>query len=57
MRSRGWPWSTATSALGRSTSGAGWRDDGEFDYSAAVEDGSSVAVPCRRYVKSLTDAK
>jgi GNAT superfamily N-acetyltransferase len=36
---------------------AGWRDDGEFDYSAAVEDGSSVTVPCRRYVKSLTDAK
>jgi len=35
----------------------GWRDEGVFDYSAAVEDGSTVAVPCRRYVKSLTDAK
>ena len=32
---------------------AGWRDDGEFDYAAAVEDGSSVAVPCRRYVKAV----
>ena len=31
----------------------GWRDDGGFDYSARVEDGTSVAVPCRRYVKSL----
>ena len=32
---------------------AGWSDDGRFDYAAAVEDGSSVAVPCRRYVKTL----
>jgi GNAT superfamily N-acetyltransferase len=32
---------------------AGWRDDGPFDYAAAVEDGSSVAVPCRRYVKAV----
>lgn len=31
----------------------GWRDDGAFDYSAAVEDGSSVSVPCRRYVKPV----
>jgi len=32
---------------------AGWRDEGGFDYEAAVEDGSSVVVPCRRYVKPL----
>ena len=31
----------------------GWRDDGGFNYRAAVEDGSTVAVPCRRYVKAL----
>jgi GNAT superfamily N-acetyltransferase len=31
----------------------GWRDEGAFDYSARVEDGSTVAVPCRRYVKDL----
>ena len=31
----------------------GWRDDGAFDYSAAVEDGTSVSVPCRRYVKPV----
>ncbi len=31
----------------------GWRDDGGFDYHAAVEDGSTVAVPCRRYVKPV----
>ena len=31
----------------------GWRDDGAFDYVAAVEDGSTVAVPCRRYVKAV----
>ena len=31
----------------------GWTDDGAFDYSAAVEDGSFVAVPCRRYVKAV----
>jgi len=31
----------------------GWRDDSGFDYTAAVEDGTSVAVPCRRYVKTL----
>ena len=32
---------------------AGWRDEGGFNYAAAVEDGSSIAVPCRRYVKTL----
>ena len=26
---------------------------GAFDYSAAVEDGTSVSVPCRRYVKPV----
>lgn len=31
----------------------GWRDEGGFDYDAAVEDGTSVAVPCRRYVKTV----
>jgi GNAT superfamily N-acetyltransferase len=31
----------------------GWRDDGGFDYEAAVEDGSTVSVPCRRYVKPV----
>jgi GNAT superfamily N-acetyltransferase len=31
----------------------GWSDDGGFDYDAAVEDGTSVAVPCRRYVKPV----
>jgi len=31
----------------------GWRDEGGFDYEAAVEDGTTVAVPCRRYVKAL----
>jgi GNAT superfamily N-acetyltransferase len=31
----------------------GWRDDGGFDYEAAVEDGSTVSVPCRRYVKTV----
>ena len=31
----------------------GWRDEGAFDYSAAVEDGSTVSVPCRRYVKPV----
>ena len=31
----------------------GWRDDGGFDYEAAVEDGSTVSVPCRRYVKDV----
>jgi len=31
----------------------GWRDDGGFAYEAAVEDGSSVLVPCRRYVKPV----
>ena len=31
----------------------GWRDDGGFDYEAAVEDGSTVPVPCRRYVKDV----
>jgi len=32
---------------------AGWRDDGGFEYYAAVEDGSSVAVPCRRYIRMV----
>jgi GNAT superfamily N-acetyltransferase len=31
----------------------GWRDDGGFGYGAAVEDGSTVVVPCRRYVKGV----
>ena len=31
----------------------GWHDEGPFDYAASVEDGSTVAVPCRRYVKPL----
>jgi GNAT superfamily N-acetyltransferase len=31
----------------------GWRDDDGFDYEAAVEDGSTVSVPCRRYVKTV----
>jgi GNAT superfamily N-acetyltransferase len=31
----------------------GWRDEGAFDYTAAVEDGSTVSVPCRRYVKAV----
>jgi GNAT superfamily N-acetyltransferase len=31
----------------------GWRDDGGFDYEAAVQDGSTVSVPCRRYVKPV----
>ena len=31
----------------------GWRDEGGFDYEAAVEDGTTVSVPCRRYVKPL----
>ena len=31
----------------------GWRDEGGFDYEAAVEDGTTVSVPCRRYVKSV----
>ena len=31
----------------------GWQDDGGFDYEAAVEDGTTVAVPCRRYVKAV----
>ena len=31
----------------------GWSDEGGFDYEAAVEDGSTVSVPCRRYVKPL----
>ena len=32
---------------------AGWRDEGGIDYAATVEDGSSVVVPCRRYVKAF----
>ena len=35
----------------------GWHDEGPFDYAASVEDGSRVAVPCRRYVKTLPSAK
>ena len=31
----------------------GWSDEGAFDYVAAVEDGTTVAVPCRRYVKPV----
>jgi GNAT superfamily N-acetyltransferase len=31
----------------------GWRDAGPLEYDARVEDGSTVPVPCRRYVKSL----
>jgi GNAT superfamily N-acetyltransferase len=31
----------------------GWRDEGGFHYDAAVEDGTTIAVPCRRYVKEL----
>ena len=31
----------------------GWSDDGGFDYEAKVEDGSTVFVPCRRYVKAV----
>ena len=31
----------------------GWRDGGAFDYEAKVEDGSTVVVPCRRYVKGV----
>jgi ribosomal protein S18 acetylase RimI-like enzyme len=31
----------------------GWRDEGGFDYEAAVEDGTTVSVPCRRYVKPV----
>jgi GNAT superfamily N-acetyltransferase len=31
----------------------GWSDEGGFDYEAAVEDGSTVSVPCRRYVKPV----
>jgi GNAT superfamily N-acetyltransferase len=31
---------------------AGWRDEGAFDYAAAGPDGP-IAVPCRRYAKSV----
>jgi GNAT superfamily N-acetyltransferase len=31
----------------------GWRDAGPFAYEARVEDGSTVSVPCHRYVKPL----
>ena len=31
---------------------AGWTDEGAFDYAAAGPDGP-IAVPCRRYTKSL----
>jgi GNAT superfamily N-acetyltransferase len=33
----------------------GWSDEGGFNYQAAVEDGTIVSVPCRRYVKPLQD--
>ncbi|PXY19386.1 GNAT family N-acetyltransferase [Prauserella muralis] len=33
----------------------GWRDEGAFDYGAAVEDGT-IAVPCHRYVKDVRAA-
>ena len=32
---------------------SGWCDEGGFDYEAAVEDGATVSVLCRRYVKSV----
>ena len=41
---------------GPSTSGHGWRDEGPFDYAAQSKTGSTVAVPCRRYVKPLQTA-
>nr|WP_084741825.1 GNAT family N-acetyltransferase [Cryptosporangium aurantiacum] len=31
----------------------GWYDGGPFDYRAFTEDGTTVAVPCRRYVRDL----
>ena len=31
----------------------GWEDEGDFDYDATVEDGTTVSVPCRRYVKRV----
>jgi len=31
---------------------AGWRDEGPFEY-AAVTDGGSITVPCRRYTRLL----
>jgi len=32
---------------------SGWSDEGGFDYEAAVEDGTTVSVPCHRYVKRV----
>lgn len=32
---------------------AGWRDEGPFEYQAAVDEGS-IPVPCRRYVKNFS---
>ncbi|GAA3396789.1 hypothetical protein GCM10020369_74690 [Cryptosporangium minutisporangium] len=32
---------------------SGWRDAGPFDYRAFTEDGTTVAVPARRYVRDL----
>jgi GNAT superfamily N-acetyltransferase len=31
----------------------GWRDGGAFDYEAKVEDGTTITVPCHRYVKDV----
>jgi len=31
---------------------SGWRDDGPFEY-AAEHDGTTIPVPCHRYVKTL----
>ena len=31
----------------------GWRDEGAFDYEAKLEDGRTLAVPSRRYVKDV----
>jgi GNAT superfamily N-acetyltransferase len=33
----------------------GWRDAGPFAYDARVEDGTTVPVPCHRYVKRLEE--
>ena len=49
----GWPWSTATRERESFYERVGWRDEGEFDYAAVGRGRVLVAVPCRRYVKSL----
>jgi ribosomal protein S18 acetylase RimI-like enzyme len=33
----------------------GWSDGGEFSYTTDGESGSTIEVPCRRYVKQLPD--